>query len=91
MSINPYEAPGNTDALSDPSFEVPEHITKVIKRAGWAGIVSGSMTLLIAISKIPGASRALGLEASALVNTALIFGLALRNLFSKKAGLALCS
>lgn len=74
MNDNPYAAPQATVADA-PEPRVPEEVAKKIRGAWIAAVVSGALTLIIALVAIGGTAIA-GINAWNLVDVALIFGLA---------------
>ena len=74
MSLDPYSPPTVTIGVEAPAIQVPQEILIKIKRAWIAGIISGSMTLLVTLLAIVGI-QILGVDAWYFTDVALIFGL----------------
>ena len=69
---NPYAAPAAN--VTAAPVEVPEAVRKQIKAAWVAGCVSGTLTLIVTLIAMGGASLP-GFDAWVLIDVALIFGL----------------
>jgi hypothetical protein len=75
MQENPYAAPESEVMDNRVSEQIPEEITKKIKTAYTAAIVSGCLTLLLVLISVFAGSIA-NMNAWGLVDVVLIFGLA---------------
>lgn len=77
MNSNPYEAPIAEihEADLDSRVSIPEEVKKRIRNAVGAGVLTGTITLLISIAAIATGQAIMGLDAWSLLDVALIFGL----------------
>ncbi len=71
MTMNPYLAPQSDQP---PEVEIPLEVLKKIKNAWICGIITGSITLIVALLALAGVSL-LGATGWELVDVALVFGL----------------
>ncbi len=74
MSFNPYAAP-QAEEVPPPPPSVPREVLQRIRNAWIAGVISGSITLIVSLMALAGA-RLLGFTGWELIDAALIFGLA---------------
>jgi hypothetical protein len=74
MTTNPYDAPKTPLTMPETALDIPEEVLKGIKNAWVAGLISGSMTLVLALLALSGTSF-LGFSAWELIDAALMFGL----------------
>ncbi|MBL8740958.1 MAG: hypothetical protein JNK04_07690 [Myxococcales bacterium] len=72
--FNPYSAPQSDERLPPPEVDIPDEVEKKIRNAWIAGLISGSLTLLVTLLALAGTSL-LGFTGWELIDVALIFGL----------------
>lgn len=75
VSDNPFIPPTSALETSVDANEVPEQVSKKIRNAFYAGIFSGSITLLFVLIALAGSPMA-GISAWAFLDVVLIYGLA---------------
>lgn len=77
MNSNPYEAPVAEihEADLDNRVSIPEEVSKRIRNAVGAGVISGIITLLVCLAAIVTGHAIMGLDAWSLLDVAMILGL----------------
>jgi len=73
-TINPYAAPRAQVESGDSEPAISSDVLKKIRSAWIAGLIRGSLTLVVTLSAIAGFS-VLGYSAAELIDVALVFGL----------------